>query len=188
MSLLHRPKFKLYLRDLSLHSHNMTCIKLGHLLIVWLELGCLCACVSWRTNLGCVSMFPQASWVHAKWGDQNSPTIGVYAATYNMTPSVSSVSSYQMLGAVLLCFQLPDVGCSPILCLQLPDVGCSPTVLTNTIYMNFSTHFIFICESWLDFFQINGWIKLEQLIYKFTWLEFHKLKSQNTFVFVHLNR
>ena len=53
------------------------------------------------------------------------------------------------------------------LCLQLPDVGCSPTVLTITLW-------IFICEIWHDFFQINRSIKLEEHIYKFARLEFHK--------------
>ena len=41
-------------------------------------------------------------------------------------------------------------------CLQLPDVGCSPIYCAYKYYMNFCTDFIFICESWHDFFQLNG--------------------------------
>ena len=64
-----------------LYSHNMICIKLGHLLIVWLGLGCVCSC--FLTHLECMLSVVVLQ------------TIRVYAHTYNMTPSVSSVSSYQ---------------------------------------------------------------------------------------------
>ena len=51
-------------------------------------------------------VFLYTSRVHAKCGGQNSQTIRVYAHTWNMTPSVSSVFSYQLLGAGLLCLQI----------------------------------------------------------------------------------
>ena len=146
----------------------MICIKLGHLishrfitytLITWhvsnmaILWSCgwdldVCAPVSWNTNHGCVSVFPHTSWVHAKCGGQNSQTIRVYLHTYNMTPSVSSMSPVTRCWVQAYC--------------------------AYKYYMNFSTHFILICESWHDFISKRLSIELEKPIYKFARLKFHK--------------
>ena len=55
-----------------LYSHNMICNKLGHLLSLWLGLGCVCSCLLKHDA---------------------SQTIRVYAHTYNMTPSVISTQT-----------------------------------------------------------------------------------------------
>ena len=98
---------------------------------------CVCACVSWSLNRGCVSVFLHTSWVHAKCCGQNSQTIRVYAHTYNMYP-LSALSPVTRWWVQSYC--------------------------AYKYCMNFSTHFIFICESWLDFFQIHKY--LDQLIWK----------------------
>ena len=102
-------------------------------LCTWLGLLCVCSCFLKHEPLGCVHVSSHILSACYKCGGQNSHKIRVYAHKYNMTPSVSSVSSHQMLGAVLLCLQYN---------------------------MNFSTRFIFICESWhmdMIFFS-NKWI------------------------------
>ena len=102
-------------------------------LCTWLGLWCVCSCFLKHEPLVRVHVTSHILSACYKCGGQNSQTIRVYAHKYNMTTSVSSVSSHQMLSAVLLCLQYN---------------------------MNFSTHFIFICESWhMDtIFFSNKWI------------------------------
>ena len=93
LSLLHVLKFKISHRIIT---YTLRTWYVSNLAIFWLcdwDFGA-CVRVFWITSRVGVSVFPHTSWVHAKWGGQNSQTVRVYAHTYNMTPSVSSVSSY----------------------------------------------------------------------------------------------
>ena len=60
LSLLHVLKFKIYLIELALiyiYSHIVICIKLSHLLSVWLGLGCVCLCFLKQEPLVCARVF-----------------------------------------------------------------------------------------------------------------------------------
>ena len=112
----------------SLKTWYLSNMAIGHLLIGWLGIVCVCARVLAAQTVGVYLCFlpHAASFSHAKCCGPHSQTIRLYAHTYNMTPSVSYVSPVTRWRVQFYC--------------------------AYKYYVNFITHFIFITECWHDFF------------------------------------